>query len=58
MHTGTTMAELFEIKDYQDRAPRPAATRPIREPGQILFYTGIRYERMDGASAAPLRREA
>ena len=52
------MAELFEIKDYQDRAPRPAATRPIREPGQILFYTGIRYERMDEAKAAPLRREA
>lgn len=60
MHMETTMAELFEIKDYQDRAPRRVASpRSARDTlGQILLYTGIRYERMDEADTTPLRREA
>ena len=61
MHMETTMAELFEIKDYQDRAPRRvvASSRSARDTlGQILLYTGIRYERMDEADTTPLRREA
>jgi hypothetical protein len=49
------MADLIDLNDY-----RPRGTLPLRvsaatgsRDAKVLFFTGVRYERVEGASGAP-----
>ena len=49
-HPGAT---LIELSGHLDRRAGAERSAPARRSAQILFFTGVRYERMD--EPAPLR---
>lgn len=51
----TVTGEVIDLSLFADR--RPSATERSGREGRILFFTGVRYERME-EPAGPRRMEA
>ncbi|TCM55685.1 MULTISPECIES: hypothetical protein [unclassified Rhizobium] len=45
------MADVIRLQDRQHRGGRKMTPDGARQDATILLFTGIRYERMDGAPA-------